>query len=149
MAYTYGSNDSWTQVSSNTQNPNGYAPVSGSSNSSSGSSPSSDSTQVNSSDTAKKAQAVLEYNTLTGELVLRLCTNSLKVKVNKTITLSGVGKYLSGQYYVEGVKYTLSANNQFEIACTLIKTGFGDNLKAASPSASDGMRSTPLQVQAT
>lgn len=93
----------------------------------------SSTTQVASKDNAQKEQAVLEYNTLKGELNLRLCTKSLLVRQNTTIQLSGVGNYLSGLYYVEKVRYSQSNGSAFQITASLIKTGFGDSLKSNTP----------------
>lgn len=93
-------------------------------------SPDGDKTQVASKDEATKAQAVLEYSTLKGELQLRLHTNSMKLKQNSTIELQGLGVYLSGLYYVESVEYTLSADSAFSVVASVIKTGFGDSLKS-------------------
>lgn len=87
-------------------------------------------TQVQSTQTAQKEQAYIEYNTLTGTLVLKASVGLLKIKQNTTIEVKGIGEYLSGKYFVSEVAYTLNASNGFSMQCTLIKTGFGSSLKA-------------------
>lgn len=87
-------------------------------------------TQVDSSGKANREQAVLEYNTLEGDVTLRACVGVLKVKENTTIELVGVGDYLSGLYYVSSVSYSLDTSSGFSMTCTIVKTGFGDSLKS-------------------
>lgn len=101
-------------------------------------------TQTNSAGLANKAQAVLEYNTLSGELVLRAYVGVLKLKVNTTIEIQGIGSYLSGLYYVSAVKYTLNASEGFSIAATVIKTGFGPSLKSSPPKQDSTVREEPI-----
>lgn len=98
---------------------------------------SSSKTQVNSSGKANREQAVLEYNTLEGEVTLRARVGVLKIKENSTIELDGVGSYLSGKYFVSGVSYSLDANSGFSMSCTLVKTGFGDSVKSGGNVASN------------
>lgn len=88
-----------------------------------------DQTQVNSSGKAEQAQAVLEYNTLEADLALKTSASILKVKQDTTINIEGVGSFLSGQYYVTEVTYTLDNSSGFSMSCSVIKTGFGPSLK--------------------
>ena len=110
------------------------------STSASSSSTKSASSQVKSSTRAEKAQAVLEYNTLEGEITLKASVGVLKIKQGDTITLEGVGSYLSGLYFVTNVTRTLDASSGFSETCTVIKTGFGKSLK--DPSIKAGVPST-------
>lgn len=105
-------------------------------------------TQVNSVGQANKAQAVLEYNTLEGDLVLRACVGVLKIQQDTTIELAGVGNFLSGLYYVSNVTYTLDASSGFAIACTLIKTGFGSSLKSKPAEPVPEVREEVVEVTA-
>lgn len=72
-----------------------------------------------------------EYNTLQGELSIVPTDNSLKIKVGDTIKLKGVGKYLSGLYFVSEIKRTIGSDGYTQ-TLTVIKTGFGDSLKKPS-----------------
>ena len=91
-------------------------------------------TQTNSSGKAYKEQAVLEYNTLEGDVTLKASVGVLKVKENTTVDIKGVGNYLSGLYYVSGVTYSLDSSSGFGMTCTVVKTGFGDSLKSGNTS---------------
>lgn len=73
----------------------------------------------------------VEYNTLQGELSIVPTDNSLKIKVGDTIKLKGVGKYLSGLYFVSEIKRTIGSDG-YNQTLTVIKTGFGDSLKKPS-----------------
>lgn len=129
------SNSSGSVVNSSTPSPSSTSSPQGSSVSSPTTpQPSSGSkTQVNSTGKANKEQAVLEYNTLEGDLTLRACVGVLKVREGTTIDLEGVGSYLSGQYYVSSVTYSLDASSGFSMTCTLVKTGFGgSSLKSSN-----------------
>lgn len=108
-----------------------------------------DSTQVNSVGQANKAQAELEYNTLEGDLVLRAKVGVLKITQDTTIELKGVGKYLSGLYYVSAVRYSLDASSGFTMSCTLIKTGFGPSLKAKPATPVAAVREKVVEKKAT
>lgn len=68
----------------------------------------------------------LEYNILEGEAVIEP-TPSLKAK--STVRLQGLGNQLTGNYYVESVKHSFSANAGYEQTMTLSREGFGDSIK--------------------
>lgn len=112
---------------------------------------SSANTQVNSAGKANQEQAVLEYNTLEADLSLRACDGILKIKPDTTINIDGVGSFLSGQYYVTSVSYSLDSSSGFSVSCSVIKTGFGPSLKAPaeseeSPDAINKTDSTAFKV---
>ena len=85
--------------------------------------------KVNSKKAADKEYIEVEFNTLTGELTLTPSDKSIRIKVNDTIRLEGVGKYLSGLYYVSSIKRTLNNSSGYSQTISLIKNGFGDSLK--------------------
>ena len=74
-----------------------------------------------------------DYNILRGDAVLLPTNKTLSLTYMTTIDFYGVGKYLEGMYFVEGIKYTLDGENGFGQTVTLIKTGFGDNMKEPEP----------------
>lgn len=73
-----------------------------------------------------------EYNTLEGELNLVPTSKTIRIEVGQTIKIKGVGKFLSGLYYVSAVKRTIDKDSGYSISLTVIKTGFGSSLKKVS-----------------
>lgn len=105
-------------------------------------------TQTNSAGEANREQAILEYNTLEGDVTLKASVGVLKVREDTTVQLEGVGSYLSGLYYVSGVTYSLDSSSGFGMTCTVVKTGFGDSLKSANTATTQvGVREEPLEVK--
>lgn len=84
---------------------------------------------------ADKEFIEVEFNTLTGDLALTSTEKSIRIKVGDTIRLEGVGKYLSGLYFVSSIKRSLSKDNGYTHTLSLIKNGFGDSLKKSPPTA--------------
>lgn len=89
-------------------------------------------TQVDSKTAAEKEYIETEFNTLTGELSLTSSEKSIRVKVNDTIKIEGLGRYLSGLYFVTAVKRTLSKDSGYTHTISVLKNGFGDSLKSPS-----------------
>lgn len=89
----------------------------------------SSTSKVDSKTAAEKEFIETEFNTLTGELVLTSTEKSIRIKVNDTIQLEGVGKYLSGLYFVTSVKRTLDKDSGYTHTLSLLKNGFGGSLK--------------------
>lgn len=81
--------------------------------------------------TAEREYIEIEMNTLTGELVLVPSPTSMRIKVNDTLRIEGLGKYLSGKYFVSGVRRSLHKDGGYSNSFTLLKTGFGDSLKSS------------------
>lgn len=92
-------------------------------------------TQVDSQGEAEKQYIETEFNTLTGELVVIPSKKAIRIKVNDTVEVLGIGKYLSGKYFVSGVKRTISKDDGYSQTLTLLKNGFGDSLKQATTSS--------------
>lgn len=91
-----------------------------------------------SSQTDQKAQADKEYiekefNVLTGDLTITSTEKSIRLKVNDTIKLEGIGEYLSGLYFVASIRRTLSKDGGYSHVISLIRNGFGDSVKKAPP----------------
>ena len=85
-----------------------------------------------SSDSKKKADKEyieIEFNTLVGELSITSTEKSIRIRVNDTLKIDGLGKYLSGLYFVSSVRRTLDKDNGYTHTFTVIKTGFGNSLK--------------------
>lgn len=82
---------------------------------------------------AEKKYIEVEFNTLTGECEIVPNSKSLRLKVGDTVTLKGVGKYLSGLYFISEIKKSISTSDGLKISLVLIRNGFGNSLKKAAP----------------
>ena len=71
-------------------------------------------------------------NTLTGELVVSPSKNNIRINVNDTVEILGIGNYLSGKYFVSSVKRTIDKDSGYSQTITVMKNGFGDSLKKSS-----------------
>ena len=89
------------------------------------------SSTVDSKSQSDKEYIEIEFNTLEGELVVAPSKKTIRVGVNDTVEVSGVGSYLSGKYFVSAVKRTLNKDSGYSQTLTVIKNGFGDSLKRA------------------
>lgn len=101
--------------------------------------------KVDSRTEAEKQYIDIEFNTLTGELNLTSTEKSIRIRVNDTVKLEGLGKYLSGTYFVSAVKRMLNKDSGYTHVLTVIKTGFGNSLKSISVSR---QIASPLAVPA-
>ena len=84
---------------------------------------------------AEKEYIESEFNVLTGELNITPTEKSIRIKVGDTIKIEGVGKYLSGLYFVSSIKRTVNKDSGYSQSLSVIKNGFGDSLKKASTSS--------------
>ena len=66
--------------------------------------------------------------TLEGNLVVLPNENTIKITTRSTVKLKGLGKYLSGNYYVKSVQRSIS-NSGYSQSLTVIKTDFKKSLK--------------------
>lgn len=87
------------------------------------------SSNVDSELEAEKEFIEVEFNILTGEMQLTPTTKSIRIKVNDTVEVRGLGRYLSGLYFVSAVNRNLSTSGGYTHSITLLKNGFGDSLK--------------------
>ena len=123
-SYTYDpSTGEWKKSSVENKEPVSEPIKSGSDNLTSSS---TDSTSATGS--AEKEYNNIELNTLTGALNYISTNKTIKLKAGDTVTIQGIGKYLSGDYYVQDVTRSISASG-YSHSATLIKTDMGDSLK--------------------
>jgi len=107
---------------------------SNSSNKSSGDNLSSKSSSKNTSGgKVEKKYNYIEVNTLSGTLNFIVNEDTIKIKAGDTVKLKGLGKYLSGNYYVKDITRQISSNG-YSHAATLIKTDVGASLKTTTKS---------------
>lgn len=91
---------------------------------------STDSGKTNSGAKASKNNKKVEFRNLVGELSLRPYNHTMKVGLASTVRLMGFGKYLSGHYFVKKRSFSISGGSVMNMTLTVIKTRFGENLKA-------------------
>lgn len=73
----------------------------------------------------------IEINTLSGSLTFISTQETIKLRAGDTVNLEGLGKHLSGNYYVQDVTRQISSNGYSHNA-TLIRTNFGSSLKVTT-----------------
>ena len=83
-----------------------------------------------SSGATEKKYNTIELNTLNGTLSFIVTEETIKLKAGDTVKLKGLGKYLSGNYYVKDITRQISSTG-YEHSATLIKTDFGNSLKVS------------------
>lgn len=72
----------------------------------------------------KDSIAVLE-----GSLEVKVTNTTTKIKIEDTINIYGLGRYLSGMYSVKGIDRSLSSGG-YSLIIHVVKTGFGDSIKS-------------------
>ena len=92
-----------------------------------------DTTGINVKPVSKKDAKKFEFKNLQGELVLTPTKKSFSIVRGSTIHLSGVGKYLSGLYFVTARTVSISNNGAMSIKLKVVRTKFGDSLKGEKP----------------
>ena len=73
----------------------------------------------------------IEVNTLSGTLQFIATNVTIKLRAGDTVKLKGLGKSLSGNYYVKEVTRQIG-NDGYSHSALLIRTDFGDKLKLES-----------------
>lgn len=76
----------------------------------------------------EKEYNTIELNTLVGTLNFIATKETIKLRAGDTVKLNGLGKYLSGNYYVKDITRQIN-NSGYSHSATLIKTNFGKSLK--------------------
>ena len=79
----------------------------------------------------EKKYNTIEINTLEGNLQFIVTDETIKLKAGDTVKLLGLGKYLSGDYYVKEVDRQIGSNG-YEHSAVCIRTDFGDRLKLST-----------------
>ena len=93
----------------------------------------------------------IQINTLTGDLTFIVTEQTIKLKAGDTIKLEGLGKYLSGDYYIKDITRQIS-NSGYTHSATVIKTDFGESLKSSTKNSAKteekSVSSTPKASEA-
>ena len=128
----------WTKSnngsSSSSNSSNKKSNSSSSSNNKSGDNLTANSSSKNtSSGQVEKKYNYIEVNTLSGTLSFIVNEQTIKLKAGDTVKLAGLGKYLSGNYYVKDITRQISSSG-YAHSATLIKTDVGATLKTSTKS---------------
>lgn len=129
-----GSNNSISNTgsSNNSGGNNTSSGNSGGGSNSNGNLSSSNTDNKSATGSTEKKVNYIEINTLIGTLNFIVTPQTIKLKAGDTVNLLGLGKYLSGKYYVKDVTRSISSDNGYEHSATVIKTDFGSKLKKVS-----------------
>lgn len=90
----------------------------------------------------------VELNTLVGTLNFIVDKQTIKLRAGDTVKLKGLGKFLSGDYYVKDVTRQISSNG-YNHSATLIKTDFGNSLKMNATTVQKKEETVPSTPQAS
>ena len=71
----------------------------------------------------------ITLTSLSGNLSMLPNENTIRIKPRDTIELKGLGKYLSGKYYVDSTEFSYS-NSGISLTANVLKTNFKTTLKA-------------------
>ena len=88
---------------------------------------------INPQENADQQAKKFTYKNLEGEIELTPTKKNFSILAGSTIHLAGVGRYLSGFYYVMSRKISLSNNGAMSITLQVTRTNFGDSLKGEKP----------------
>lgn len=86
---------------------------------------------------AKKEAVEIESNTLTAEVPLVPSNKTLAIKARDTVAINGVGKYLSGNYYVTNKTVALDTSSGITVSISVVKSKFADNMKTPTELSED------------
>ena len=92
-----------------------------------------DATGLNVITDAQTKAKKFEFKNLQGELELTPTLKNFSIVRGSTIHLTGVGKYLSGFYFVTARTVSVSNSGALTIKLKVVKTKFGDSLKGEKP----------------
>lgn len=92
-----------------------------------------DTTGLNVTTDAQTKAKKFEFKNLQGELELTPTLKNFNIVRGSTIHLTGVGKYLSGFYFVTARTVSVSNGGALTIKLKVVKTKFGDSLKGEKP----------------
>lgn len=97
---------------------------------------SSTSNKNSSAGKTEKAYNEQEKGTLEGDLNFIATEETIKLNAGDTVSLLGLGKSLSGSYYVTSVTRSISSSG-YSHSASVIKTDFGNSLKIETTSYND------------
>ena len=108
----------------------------------------SSSSNVDSKNDADKEYIEAEFNILTGEMKVAPTKKTLRVCINDTVKIEGLGNYLSGLYFVSAISRSIDASGGYSHSFTLLKNGFGSSLKDSSNTTQEEPRKEEVVKEA-
>ena len=145
---TSGSRDTGSTTTTKTGGSNNPSTSSSSSSSSSGNLTASTGNSSSSTGATEKKYNYIEINTLVGNLQFIVTEETIKLTAGDTVTLKGLGKYLSGNYYVKEMNRNISSNGYSHTA-VVIKTDFGTSLKSTTTTSKKTSKKPEKKVEST
>lgn len=88
---------------------------------------------VNVTEDAQSKAKTYEFKNLEGDLELVPYPKNLSILPGSTVKILGVGKWLSGSYYVMSRSAAISGSGPMTLRLKVVKTKFGDSLKGEKP----------------
>ena len=95
----------------------------------------------------EKTYNEIQINTLEGNLAFIVTKETIQLKAGDTVKLNGLGKHLSGSYYVKELTRSIGSNG-YTHSATVIRTDFGNSLKVKSTNATT-VEKTPVSSPQT
>lgn len=102
----------------------------------------------NSTGAVEKKYNTIEINTLNGTLSFIVTEETIKLKTGDTVKLEGLGNHLSGNYYIKDITRQISSKG-YSHSATLIKTDFGESLKASTKTSNKTSKTTTTKKTTT
>lgn len=88
---------------------------------------------VNVSRKGKKTTKSVSFKNLEGDVEITPTPKNFRILAGMTVRIVGVGKFLSGFYYVMSRSISITGSGAMSIKLSVIKTNFGDSLKGEAP----------------
>lgn len=144
---TSGSNNN-TTPSSSTGGSKNPTTSSSTSSKSSGNLTASTGDSKSSTGSTEKKYNYIEINTLVGNLQFIVTEETIKLTAGDTVKLKGLGKYLSGKYYVKEMNRNISSSG-YSHSAVVIKTDFGTSLKSSTTTSKKTTKKQEKKVKST
>ena len=94
-----------------------------------------DGNKDSSSSKAKEKCNEIDYYNLQGTLNYIATPSTIKIKAGDTIKINGLGKYLSGKYYVVSVKRTIDSGG-YSHSAEVVRMNFGSSATSSTTTSS-------------
>lgn len=145
---TSGSKGTGSTTTTKTGGSKNPSTSSSSSSSSSGNLTASTGDNKSSTGSTEQKYNYIEINTLVGQLAFIVTEETIKLTAGDTVKLKGLGKYLSGNYYVKEMNRNISSNGYSHNAI-VIKTDFGTSLKSTTKTSKKTTKKPEKKVPST
>ena len=103
----------------------------------------SDGNKDSSTSEAEETYNEIDYYNLQGELNYIATEETIKLKAGDTVTLNGLGKYLSGNYYMVSVTRTLDSSG-YSHKAEVVRMDFGSRIKTTTVKTKEKPKEVPV-----